>query len=342
MIKIFTVDELFGKGGQDLASLTGQAMKWERSKAIDEVLVGYSAIWPHNFATAPYLLALTRKLRLIVAHRPGVMDPTAAARFFSTLDSLSGGGRLAVNVVSGSSEKDMKREGDYSDKATRYERATEYVELMKRCWSESGSFDHQGSFYKAEGVRQTLRSPGAHVPIYMGGDSDAAVEFGARHADLYMLWGEPIAGTKERIKRVEAAARKYQRTPQFSLSLRLFLGDSDDAAWDQAHRVWEVISQAQGTGRFLRSSASDQSVGRMRQLALASKALHDDCFWTGLVQLLGGFSNSAALVGTPDRVMQSLKQYRELGVSAFLITTGEDGNWDVSLEAFAMQMKEQL
>lgn len=342
MVNIFTVDEPFGNAKPDLATLTAQAVKWEKSEALDRVLIGYSSIWTHNFATASYLLALTKKMGFIVAHRPGVMHPAAAARFFGTLDALSDGNRVAVNLVSGSSDKDMHREGDYADKLTRYERATEYVEVMKRAWSESGSFDHQGAFFKAEGVRHMLRPPSGHVPIFMGGDSDAAVEFGAHHADMYMLLGEPLSGTRERIERVNDCARKYQRTPEFCLSLRLFLADTDEAAWEKAREAEGIIHDAQGTNRFLRASATDKSVGRERQLAYANQELHDDCFWTRLVKLLGGFANSAALVGTPDRVMQSLKQYRDLGVMSFLITTGVDGFYDVSLEPFLLRMKKEL
>lgn len=343
MIKIFTTDNPFGAEKQpDMASLFARGAQWDQSEALDGVLVGYSSIWPHNFATSPYLLALSKKIRLIVAHRPGVMHPAAAARYFATLDAISGGNRVSLNLVSGSSEKDIHREGDYSDGLTRWERATEYVEVMKRAWSESGSFDHSGKFFKAEGVRQMLRPPAGHIPILMGGDSDAAVKFGAQHADMYMLLGEPLSGIQERIEKVKHAAKMHQRTPDFSVSLRVFVGHTDEAAWEKANQARQIIQGAQGSNRFLRATATDKSVGRERQLAHAEQELHDDCFWTGLVKLLGGFANTAALVGTPDRIIASLKKYRDLGVGAFLITTGVDGFWDPSLEPFLAEIKKNL
>ncbi|WGS55267.1 LLM class flavin-dependent oxidoreductase (plasmid) [Paraburkholderia sp. D15] len=342
MIKIFTTGNPFAPGIPDLSALKRQGAEWDASEAIDEVLIGYSALWPQNFATSTALASVTNKLKLIVAHRPGVMHPTAAARTFGTMDFLSGGGRLAINLVSGSSDKDLHREGDYLAKVERYDRATEYVECMKRCWSEPKSFDHQGKYYQAEAVRQLMRPMSGHIPIYMGGESDEAVEFGARHADVYMLWGEPLSGTRERIERVKASAARHGREPQFSLSLRIFLGATDEAAWEKARAVERTILDAEGTNRFLRSAVTDKSVGRDRQLSFANEAVHDDCFWAGLVKLLGGFANSAGLVGTPDRVMAALRRYRELGVDAFLITTGLDGFWDPSLEDFVVQMKKEL
>lgn len=342
MVKVFTTGNPFAPGVPNLDALKRQAADWESSNAIDEVLIGYSALWPQNFVTASIMAAETQKLGLIVAHRPGVMHPTAAARTFGTMDFLSGGGRVAVNLVTGSSDKDLHREGDYSLKEHRYERAGEYVECMRRCWGEQKSFDHLGNHYKAEGVRQLMRPPTGHIPIYMGGDSDQAVEFGARHADMYMLWGEPVSGTKERIERIKTAAAKYNRTPKFSLSLRLFIADTNEEAWRAARKVEETIIAADGTNRFLRSAVTDKSTGRERQLGFTDAEVHDECFWTGLVKLLGGFANSAALVGTPEQVMNSLRQYRELGVDAFLVTTGADGFWDPSLEQFMVEVKKSL
>ena len=343
-MKIFTTGNPFAPGLPTQEALKRRAAEWEASEAIDMVLVGYSALWPQNMITASMMAACTERLGLIVAHRPGVMHPAHAARAFGSLDFLSGGDRLALNIVSGSSDKDLAREGDYTPKPERYARATDYVEFMKKAWAEGPSFDWDSGYAKAQGVRFLMKPIGNHVPIFMGGESDEAVDFGAKHADTYMLWGEPVAGTKERIERVRRIAKeKYGRDIEFSLSLRLFLGETDEAAWAEARRVEQVILDAQGSNRFLRSTATDTSVGRERQLATTQQDTHDDgLFWTGLVKLLGGFANSAALVGTPDRVMAALRRYRDLGISAFLLTTGEEGFWEPSLEEFAVRVKREL
>ena len=341
-MKIFTTGNPFAPGIPNQDALKQRAAEWEATTAIDMVLIGYSSIWPQNIVTSSMIAAMTRRLGLIVAHRPGVMHPAHAARMFATLDFLSGGDRLALNLVSGSSDKDLAREGDYTPKAERYARATDYIEFLKRAWTAERSFDYESAYARAAGVRLLMKPIGNHVPVFMGGESDEAVAFGAKHADTYMLWGEPVAGTRERIERVRRAAAAHGRNPEFSLSLRLFLGDTDEEAWTAARAVENKVIEAEGTGRFLRSAATDKSVGRDRQLATAGQDVHDDCFWTGLVKLLGGFANSSALVGTPDRVFESLRAYRDLGVGAFLLTTGDDGFWEPSLEEFAIRVKRGL
>jgi alkanesulfonate monooxygenase len=342
MIKLFTGMQPLEIGETGPDGLAGRVRELERSEVIDRVLVGYSSIWPHNHATAPYLVALSDKISPIVAHRPGVMNPVAAARYFATLDQLAQG-RLAINVVVGGSDKDLHREGDYTPKAERYRRAIEYLDVMKRTWADPESFDHHGEYYDVDAVKLLARPGSGNVPIFMGGESDDAVDFGARHADLYMLWGEPLAGTKQRVERVRRMAeQRYHRDIELSLSLRLFIGDTQDEAWALARDAEQQIMAAQGTHTFLRSSSTDTSVGRERALALTDEELHDDCFWTGLTKLLGGFANSQALVGTPDQLLDTLAKYRDLGIGTFLVSTGAEAGWDPSLEPFLARVKKEL
>jgi alkanesulfonate monooxygenase len=341
MVDFFTGLQPFAPGETDPDRMIARIHALDRSEAIDRVLVGYSSTWPHNHATAPFALALSEKFSPIVAHRPGVMPPVAAARYFATLDVLARG-RLAINIVVGGSDKDLWRESDHLPKAERYQRAVEYLDVVRRTWTEPEPFDHFGEYYTAEGVKLLTKPVQGQVPIFMGGDSTDAVDFGARHADLYMLWGEPFAGTKERIDRVTAAAEGYGRPMRFSLSLRLFVGETEDAAWAQARAVERTIAEAAGTNTFLRSSTTDTSVGRERALALTADELHDDCFWTGLTKLLGGFANSQALVGTEERILDTLGRYHNLGIDTFLVTTGAEAAWDPALEGFLMRVKKEL
>ena len=45
-----------------------------------------------------------------------------------------------------------------------------------------------------------------YIPIYVSGASDDAVRVAAKHADVYMMWGEPLSFVQERIAQVNAAA----------------------------------------------------------------------------------------------------------------------------------------
>src|SRR4051812_12274810 len=66
----------------------------------DRVLVGYYSNQPDGFLMAQHVASSTERLGVLLAHRPGFVAPTLAARKLATLDVLSGG-RLAVHVISG-------------------------------------------------------------------------------------------------------------------------------------------------------------------------------------------------------------------------------------------------
>jgi alkanesulfonate monooxygenase len=337
VVQIFTVAQPLLPGENEPSGLLWRTSELEASAAIDRVLIGYSPAWPHNHACAPYMLAATAKLSLIVAHRPGVMEPAAAARYFATLDVISGG-RLAVSLDLGDTGSERPHEDSYLGDIPRYQRAAQHLDVMRHTWAIQDASRRD----TAPGGEDPGSPLPGQLPIYMSGDSQAAVDLGARYADTYMLWGEPLAAMRQRIGAVSAAARRYGRSLRFAVGLRLFLGDTDEDAWAQAREAEWLLTMHRDSPLIRRFATGDAPGARLRQLALASEELHDDCLWTRLVTVLGGLSSSVALVGTPERVLTSLRSYRDLGVSAFLCTTGPFGVWEPQLEDFLLRVKREL
>src|SRR5580692_4544025 len=178
----------------------------------DRVLVGYFSDAPDGFLVAAHAAACTDRLGFLLAHRPGFVAPTLAARKLATLDQLTNG-RLALHVISGGDDIDQRRDGDYLAKDERYARTDEYLDILKQVWTGSAPVTHHGRYYQLEGTSCAVRcvqSP--HIPIYFGGASDAAIKVAGKHADVYALWGETHAQTREIIARIRAAAALHGRT----------------------------------------------------------------------------------------------------------------------------------
>jgi alkanesulfonate monooxygenase len=300
----------------------------------DRVLVGYYASSAEGFGVAGFAACHTRRLSFLIAHRPGVVAPTIAARAAATLDQLSGG-RLALHIIVGNTDADQQREGDFSPKEERYERAAEYLEVMRRVWTSPKPFDFEGRFYRFRDVfseARPLQQPAP--PIFFGGSSTGALAMGARHCDIFAMFGEPLAETAERMAQFRGMARAFGREPGFNLSFRPIIADTEGQAWDKARRILDDL-RASGT---LPATPQDHSAERL--VAIARRGdVHDERLWMPVAEAAAGKGNTSCLVGTPEQVAQAMLAYYRLGVHSFLIR-GFDPLGDVA--AFGRELIPRL
>jgi alkanesulfonate monooxygenase len=305
----------------------------------DRVLIGYGATGPDGFAVAAHVLYATATLKVLIAHRPGFVAPTLVARKLATLDQLTGGGRVAIHHITGGDELDQKRDGDFADHDRRYARTREFMGLLRRELTETAPFDYDGEFYQVRGAYSSVRPPAGGIPLFFGGASPAAISVGAEQADVYMLWGEPVAQIAERIAQIRAAASQHGRAIRFSLSVRPIVAATEEAAWQRAEEIrvfteqrvaeagaaWVQAAQLAGRGDPVTRGRmfgfrESSSVGSERlQQQGAERDVHDERLWYGVTRLTGPGGNSTALVGTPRQVADALTAYRRAGVDTVLI-----------------------
>ena len=292
--------------------------KAAEAASFDRVLVGYFSDGPDGFLLAAYAAAHTDRLGFLVAHRPGFVAPTLAARKFATLDQVTGG-RAAIHVISGGDDVDQLRDGDTLPKDERYARTDEYMHILKRIWTENGPVDHAGKYYRFIGASTAMRCvQQPRIPIYFGGASDSAIAAAGKHADVYALWGETHAQVRELTERVRAAAAQHGREVRFSLSFRPILAPTEDQAWERAEQIKRRITELRAkAGLGPREPANE---GSRRLLAAAAQGERlDQRLWTGAALLTGARGNTTSLVGTPLQVAEALRDYHDLGITTFLI-----------------------
>ncbi|MGW6268868.1 LLM class flavin-dependent oxidoreductase [Streptomyces sp. NPDC055060] len=309
------------------AAYTTRFARAHEDAGFDRILIGYSSSRPDGLQVAAHVAAHTQRLGLLIAHRPGVIAPTLAARSFATLDHFTQG-RVAVHTITGGNDAEQRRDGDYLDKDERYDRTDEYLGIVRRAWSSTDPFTHEGRHYRFEDYAPGVlpyRPDG--IPLYFGGSSDAAYRVGGKHAGTFALWGEPLAETAAQIAAVRAAAQAAGRTqpPGISVSFRPVLAPTEELAWDRAHRILDTIKSGAGRpffdqARHHTGSSAPQNVGSQRLLAAAAKRdLHDRALWTPTATATGAGGNTTALVGTPETVAQALLDYVDIGVTTILI-----------------------
>lgn len=279
---------------------------------------------------AASLIESTRRLKFLVALRPGLVTPSQAARTAATFDRLSGG-RLLINLVTGGDAQELAGDGQFLPHGERYAEATEFMHIFREVMARSHrgeAFDFQGQHLKVEGARllyPPLQRPGP--ALYFGGSSEAAHELAATQLDTYLTWGEPPEAVAEKIADVRQRAARHGRTLSYGIRLHVIVRETEDEAWRAAadlvkHLDPDVVARAQAT------YARMDSVGQQRMAALHGGRFNPDNvregleiapnLWAGVGLVRGGAGT--ALVGNPQQVADRIKAYADLGLDHFILS----------------------
>ena len=274
--------------------------------------------------TAASLIDATKKLKFLVALRPGVTTPALTARMAATFDRLSGG-RVLLNLVTGGDEQELKGDGVYEDHATRYKTAAEYTTI----WREILKRSHTGESFTFHGERLSVddakllyppvQEP--HPPLWFGGSSDAAIELATDQVDTYLTWGEPPAAVKEKIENVRAKAEAKGRKLSYGIRLHVIVRETNEEAWRAADELIQYVDDATIAAAQAKFKQMD-SVGQRRMAELhngeRSKLEVSPNLWAGVGLVRGGAGT--ALVGDPETVAARIQEYADLGIDTFIFS----------------------
>jgi alkanesulfonate monooxygenase len=280
-------------------------------------LIGTGWGRPDTFTVATALAARTTTFKPLVAVKPGFWEPAQFASAAATLDHLSGG-RLLVNIVSGLDNAAAYGDGE-SDPARRYDRTQEFLQLVRRLWSEE-NVTFNGEFFHVEDSTVSPRPYDGHPRLYFGGASPAAERVSATEADVQLFWGEPLDGVAERIDRLRALGNSLDRAHpalEFGLRITTLVRDTTEEAWRDAEaKVAEMAGRDDLRGLHRR-----RAVGQQRLLDLAERGeVLDSCLYTTPGQYGGGGAATTWLVGSPDDVAAALRKYADLGITHFVLS----------------------
>jgi alkanesulfonate monooxygenase len=313
----------------------------------DYTLVAYGSPSADSLQVAQFVVSNSERIKPMVAHRPGFVFPTLAAKALATIDQI-GRGRLGVHIISGGTDAEQRREGDYLTKAQRYGRSDEFIQILRRVWTEDGPIDFDGTYYKFEDFSSAIRPYQDAIPISVGGSSQDAYRVGGQQGDIFGLWGEPLAETAQQIASVNAYADAAGRPhPRIWVSFRPIVAATDDLAWAKARQILAVTQQnaAAGAGsRYRRAPAGQppQNAGSQRLLAVAARGeRHDRALWTPLVTATGAAGSTTALVGSYETVAAALLDYVDIGCELLSIRGWDPLNDAVDYARYVLPLVRQ-
>jgi alkanesulfonate monooxygenase len=300
----------------DIAYL-GQIARSAEQLGFQAALTPTSSWCEDGWVLTAGLTQVTERFRFLVAFRPGLQSPTLSAQQAATYQRTSGG-RLLLNVVTGGDDAEQRRFGDHLGKRQRYARAAEFLHVVRELWTGE-TVDYEGKYYDIRGAR--LVAPPAWPDVYLGGSSPEAIEVAARHADVYLTWGEPPAQVAEKLDRVRDAAERVGRTLRFGIRLHAIARDTSAEAWAEADRLLAGLDPAE-IARAQEVQRASQSEGQRRMTALhdgRTDALEiAPNLWAGVGLVRGGAGT--ALVGSYQEVADRIEEYHDLGIDEFILS----------------------
>lgn len=281
---------------------------------------------PDTLTVATALAARTTAFQPLAAIRPGYWHPAHFASAASTLDELSDG-RLLINIVSG--QDNLAAYGDSEgDQAQRYARTKEFLQLVRRLWTEEDvtfSGEHFQVTNSTVATRPVVRERRLHPRLYFGGASPAAERVSATDADVQLFWGEPLDGIAERIDRLNGLQQELGREHkplEYGLRITTLIRDTTEEAWADAEAKVEKMAQDTNFRDTHGPNARRfKAVGQQRLLELAERGdVLDDNLYTAPGKYGGGGAGTTWLVGSAEDVAKSLRKYQDIGLTHFVLS----------------------
>ncbi len=250
------------------------------------------------WTTATALAALTEKIEIIAAVKPGLRAPGVTAKMATSIDQISKG-RFAVNLVSAWWLPEYEMLGaPVLSHDVRYARSAEYIDVMKGLWTQN-DFSYDGEFYD---IKQASISPKAvqtpHIPIYVGGESEQGRALGARVADVFLINGRPPDEINEIVTDMKQRADENERSLKFGISAFVICRESEEAAQLEFQRLLSLL--------HTNIKGGDKEVEMHKYLSEVEK-----------VGTNGG--TVAGLVGTPEQIAERMHEFEALGIETFLL-----------------------
>lgn len=305
--------------------LTDYAYLRQIAQAVDEL--GFHAVLlptgnscEDAWVVASTLMPSTKRLKFLVAVRPGIMSPTVAARMTATFDRLSEG-RLLVNVVTGGDPHEAAADGVFLPHDQRYEVTNEFLDIWRKVLAGE-TYTFHGKHLNVENARvyyPAVQHP--HPPLYLGGSSDAAMEIAAEHIDVYLTWGEPPAQVAEKIDRMRKLAESKGRTIRFGIRLHVIVRETNEEAWQAANDLIKYIDK-DTIERARKGLSKFDSEGQKRMASLVQSGPEDlvvsPNLWAGIGLVRSGAGT--ALVGDAATVAERMLEYADLGIDSFILS----------------------
>ncbi|MEA5472538.1 LLM class flavin-dependent oxidoreductase [Spirulina sp. 06S082] len=283
---------------------------------IESLLIpfNYYRVDPLILSTA--LGMATKKLKFLVAYRPGLISPTLFVQQINTLSALTNG-RVSLNIIIGHSTQEQGYYGDFLDTDRRYSRAKEFLQICHALWSQEENFNFQGNYYQIENGQlgtPFIAPEGDRPEIYISGASTLAVKLTGQLGDCGLfLWSHPDK-VRSRIQTLKKQGKEVGL--RGSIIVRPTRKEAIEATYSLIESSNNLFVQ-----EIFKTSDMELVKSAQKKNDIDPHAEENwltPWLWKGAIPYCG--PSSIALVGNPTDIASAIIEYKKIGCSQFILS----------------------
>lgn len=256
------------------------------------------------WSTAAGLAAVTDKIEIMTAIRPGFHNPAVAAKMAANIDHISNG-RFTLNVVSAWWEEEARQYGGiFTEHDERYERTEEFLAVLKGLWTED-TFSYKGKFYEINEAKLSPKPVQKPNPIlYAGGESPKGKAVIANNCDAYVMHGGTVAEIAVKIQDMQTKRKEYGKDEftSFGMAAYVICRDTEEEAKNELARITDVkeSSAYAGFDDFVNKSQLEQQI-KLQDYSVSNRGLRP------------------GLIGTPEQIAKKILEFEDAGITLLLL-----------------------
>jgi len=248
--------------------------------------------------------AVTSKLQILSAIRPGFYNPALLAKAAATVDEISQG-RLSLNIVSAWWAEEARQYGGiFTEHDDRYARTEEFIAVLKGLWTQT-PFTFKGKYYEYENTYMLPKPLKGHIPLYAGGESEAGRQTIAKTCDSYVMHGGTVQEIADKIRDMNRRRQALQKEPfeTFGMAAFVICRDTEEEALAEKERITRVHEGSvgyDGYQDFISKSQLNVQVS-LEDYSVSNRGLRPN------------------LVGTPEQIAKRILEYEEVGLNLLIL-----------------------
>lgn len=307
--------EVSGMGGAGTRGDTSLPAIFEEARLVEKL--GFDGLWGSDhlwdlvdrrkdqlerFTVMAALAGRTSRLRLgtlVVGNT--YRHPAVLAKLVTSVDVISGG-RVELGIGTGWTVPEHEAYGvPLPGFRERVERLDEALAVIRLLWTERDA-NFAGCYYSLKDAPfepKNVQKP--HVPITVGGVSDALIRIAVKHGDEWSAGMASPGFAREKIARLEQFCEDAGRDPaSVRRSVLLSLKFIDDPAEADRYRRDYVALQ----------------------ISLGERKLTQKVNWIGADETLEEGLLGMMLCGSAEEICAGIERFRALGFSRIFLTVG--------------------